>query len=291
MFHARLLPLFSSLRERGLLAVLLMVGLFVAASPARAEKPRVASINVCTDQLLMALADPAQIVGLSPYSRDAARSWAAADAKKFPLLSGEAEDVLVLKPDVVVAGRFTKRATRELLKEKGLRVIEFDAARSIADVRSQILRMGDIIDQPARAKAEVGRLDDAISRATAMASRKTYSVLAVSRRGWVSGGDSLTSALLAEVGLSNAAGKLGLRSGGFASLETIVSLKPDLIFLSESGNFAEDQGRAFLLHPALEQLYPPEKRLVVPERLTVCGGPMLADALDRLTAELARIGR
>lgn len=292
MFHAGLLPLFSALRERALQpAVLVAVWLAVASSPAWAETPRIASINVCTDQLLMALADPAQIVGLSPYSRDVARSWAATEARKFPLLSGEAEDVLVLKPDVVVAGRFTKRATRELLKQKGLRVVEFDAARSIADVRSQILRMGDIVGHPERAKAEVERLDDALARARAMASRKAYSVLAVSRRGWVSGGDSLISALLAEVGLANAAGKLGLRSGGFASLEAIVSLKPDLILLSDSGDFAEDQGRAFLLHPALERLYPPEKRIVIPERLTVCGGPMLADALDRLTAELARIGR
>lgn len=292
MFHARLLPLFSRLRERVLCALLpVLLGTMVAASPAHAEMPRVASINVCTDQLLLALADPEQIVGLSPYSRDAARSWAAAEARKFPLLSGEAEDVLVLKPDVVVAGRFTKRATRELLKEKGLRVVEFDAARTIDDVRTQIRRMGDLIGQQDRARAQISQLDTALARARAMASRNTFSVLAVSRRGWVSGGESLTSALLNEVGLSNKAGALGLRLGGFSSLETIVSLKPDLILLSDGGNFAEDQGKAFLLHPALELLYPPEKRIVVPERLTVCGGPMLSDALDRLTSELARVGR
>jgi hypothetical protein len=86
----------------------------------------------------MTLADPEQILGLSPYSRDVARSWDAAKAGKFPRLSGEAEDVLVLNPDIVVAGRFTKRATRELLKEKGLRVAEFDAARSLEDVKKQI---------------------------------------------------------------------------------------------------------------------------------------------------------
>ena len=70
--------------------------------------------------------------------------------------------------------------------------------------------------------------------------------------------------------------QLGFRSGGFASLETIVSLRPDFILVAEDGPFAEDQGRAFLLHPALEQLYPPDRRLVIPERLTICGGPMLA---------------
>jgi iron complex transport system substrate-binding protein len=30
---------------------------------------------------------------------------------------------------------------------------------------------------------------------------------------------------------------------------------------------------------------------VIPERLTVCGGPMLADALDRLASELERVDR
>jgi iron complex transport system substrate-binding protein len=134
-------------------------------------------------------------------------------------------------------------------------------------------------------------LDSAIARTRAMAERKRLSVLAVSRRGWVSGSDSLTTSLLAEVGLSNAAAGLGIRSGGFAPLEAIVNLKPDLLLLSDGGDVAEDQGKAFLLHPALQQLYPREKRLVIPERLTVCGGPMLADALDRLTAELARAGR
>ena len=47
----------------------------------------------------------------------------------------------------------------------------------------------------------------------------------------------------------------------------------------------------FLLHPALERFYPPSKRIVIPERLTVCGGVMLADALDVLVKELKRVER
>lgn len=264
--------------------------LFGAAPATAAQPPRIASINVCTDQLLLALADPGQILGLSPYSRDVARSWAAKQAARFPRLSGEAEDVLVLKPDLVVAGRFTRRATRELLRDKGLRVVEFDAARSIDDVRAQIRRMGELVGHPERAIAEIDRLNAAVKRTRAVVARKGQTVLAVSRRGWVSGSDSLTTALLAEVGLSNAAARLGIRSGGFVPLEAIINLKPDLLLLSDGGDGAEDQGKAFLLHPALQELYPPEKRIVIPERLTVCGGPMLADALDQLTAELARTG-
>jgi iron complex transport system substrate-binding protein len=59
--------------------------------------------------------------------------------------------------------------------------------------------------------------------------------------------------------------------------------------VSDGGDFAEDEGRAFLLHPALERFYPAARRIVIPERLTICGGPMLSEALDRLGAELARV--
>jgi iron complex transport system substrate-binding protein len=263
------------------------IGLVIAADAA--QLPGVASINLCTDQLLMTLADPEQILGLSPYARDPARSWDVAKASQFPPLSGEAEDVLVLGPDIVVAGRYTKRATRELLREKGLRVVEFDPARSLDDAKKQLRQMGELVRHPDRALAEIKRLDAAIARLRDVASGKSYRVLAVSRRGWVSGGESLTTSLLSAAGLTNAGGEIGLKAGGYASLEAIVALKPDFILVSDGGDFAEDEGRAFLLHPALERLYPDEKRIVIPERLTICGGPMLSEALDRLAAELQRV--
>ena len=105
-------------------------------------------------------------MGLSPYSRDAAPLLGRARRRSaFRKLSGEAEDVLILKPDIVVAGRFTKRATRELLKQKGLRVVEFDA-RALARRRAAADdEMGELLGHPERAAAENARLDAAIARA------------------------------------------------------------------------------------------------------------------------------
>ncbi|MBR0698175.1 ABC transporter substrate-binding protein [Bradyrhizobium lablabi] len=256
-----------------------------------ATLPRIASINLCTDQLLLTLANPEQILGLSPYSRDSLRSWNSDKAEAFPKLSGEAEDVLLLRPDAVVAGRFTKRATRELLKNKGVRVVEFDTARSLDGVKKQIRQMGALLQQGERAESEVRRLDTAIEAAREAMTRRPYRVLALSRRGYVSGGDSLTSSLLETVGLKNAASELGYKQGGFASLEAIVSLRPDFLLVSDGGDFAEDEGKAFLLHPALERFYPASRRIVIPEKLTVCGGPVLAEALKRMVSEFDRVAK
>jgi len=272
--------------------LLCMVAMIGGAGPAAAvDLPRIASMNVCTDQLLLTLADPGQIAGLSRYARDRFQSWAADDARHYRILSGGAEDILLLRPDVVVASLFDKRATRELLKEKGIRVAEFDVPRSLEDVKAQIRRMGEIVQHPDRADAEIAKLDAAIARARQAVAQNHFRVLPLSRRGWVSGSESLLSSLLAETGLANAARELGVGFGGFASLEEIVKLKPDLIVVSDASERAEDDGSAFLLHPALQRFYPPSKRIAIPDRLTVCGGVMLADALDVLIAELRRVER
>ncbi len=278
------------MNRRVAFAVLAMAGLWVAPTQA-AGLPRIASMNVCTDQLLVPLADPDQILGLSRFSRDAWQSFIADDARRFPTLSGGAEDILVLKPDIVVASLFDKRSTRELLKANGLHLAEFAVPQNLDEVKAQIRQMGEITGHPDRAAAEIARLDAAIARARQAAMQRHYRVLPLSRRGFVTGRDSLISSLLTEAGLFNAAGDLGVSAGGFASLESIVSLRPDFLLVSEAGDRAEDEGRGFLLHPALERFYPPSKRLVIPERLTVCGGVMLTEALDLLVEELRRVER
>jgi iron complex transport system substrate-binding protein len=260
-----------------------------SAAPA-ANLPRLVSMNVCTDQLLLALADPEQILGLSRFSRDGWQSQAG-DLSRYPVLSGGAEDVLLIRPDIVVASAFDKRSTRELLKAKGLRLAELAVPRTLDEARQQIREAGDITGHPDRAAVEIARLDAALARARRAVSERQYRVLPLSRRGWVAGSDSFVGSLLAETGLRSAAGDLGFSFGGFASLEAIVNLRPDFIVVSQAGDTAKDDGQAFLLHPALERFYPPEKRIVIPERMTECGGVMLADALDALAAELQRVGK
>ena len=267
----------------------LACALLLVAAPALAEAPRIVSINMCTDQLLLAIADPEQILGLSPFAQDAERSWAAGRAMDHPVLSGTAEEVLYLKPDIVMGGRFTRRATRNLLRAKGFHVEEFDPVRNIEESREQIRRVGVLTGHEERAEAHVAALDAAIERVRASASRRNLRILPLQRRGWVSGGETLITELLALTGLSNAASELGLKSGGQVSLEAIVKLRPDALLISRDDTTAEDQGRAMLHHPAINAMFPPERRLVIPQSLTVCGGPMLAEALERLAREIEKL--
>jgi iron complex transport system substrate-binding protein len=277
--------------QRRLAFLVAMIALALPGSNARAANlPRLVSMNVCADQLLLTLADPEQILGLSRFARDGWQSQAG-DISRYSVLSGGAEDVLLIRPDIVVASAFDKRSTRELLKAKGLRLVELAVPKTLDEARQQIREAGDITGHPDRAAVEIARLDAALARARRAVSERHYRVLPLSRRGWVAGSDSFVGSLLRDTGLRSAAGDLGFAFGGFASLEAIVNLRPDFIVVSQAGDTARDDGQAFLLHPALERFYPPEKRIVIPERMTECGGVLLADALDALTAEVKRVGK
>jgi iron complex transport system substrate-binding protein len=266
---------------------LILTGGYAAAQTV--PPPRVISLNMCTDQLLLDLAEPDQIAGLSPFAADGARSFMATEAAALPILSGTAEEVLVLKPDLVVSGTFTKRATREFLRARGVNLEEFAPVRTIAETKRQITRFGDITGARAKAAARNAEIDVALAELRAAAASQRLRVLPLARRAWVSGSNSLISDILSQASLVNAAGELGFRTGGRTTLEQIVLLRPDAIVISRDEDKAEDQGLALMLHPAIESLFPAERRIIIPERLTICGGAMLAEAMRTLASQISRL--
>lgn len=263
-----------------------LLALLACLTGAALAKPRVASINMCTDQLVLALADDDQILGLSHLARDPDLSFYRQRALRFPRLSGQAEDVLPLRPDIVFTASFAKAETRGLLSRAGLRVETFDNAATIAAAQQQIARMGTLLGQEARAAAANAQIDAALARLAARPEGPRLSVLPLERRGWVTGRDSLISDLLARAGMLNA-GAAAAPLGRRLPLETIVTLTPDRLLLTAPPGSAEDQGTALLHHPALRRRMPASP-LVIPERLTVCAGPMLIEALDRLAGREER---
>ena len=272
---------------RRILAVILCFGI---ASAAAAEAPsRIVSINMCTDQLLLDMVPPVRILGLSPYAGDALRSWAAEKAASLPKLSGTAEEVLILKPDLVLLSRYMKPETLDFIRRRGIPHAEFDDVRSLDEARAQILAFGARVGEPEIARSRVEAIDAALAGLRATAAQARIRVLPLARRGWVAGKETLMSDLLAKAGLSNAAAELGIQDGGFVSLEAIVKLRPDAILVARDDLSSEDQGAAMLLHPAIQGLFPPERRLYLSEKLTVCGGPMLAEAIRQLADQIGAI--
>jgi len=271
-------------------AFLLIVVLPGAQSLAQTRPERIVSINACTDQLLFALADRDQIAALTHYAvRDDFSIFTdEIAASDIPLIKGSAEEVLKLKPDLVLAGTYTRRATRQLLQDNGVRLELFPPVSSISDGIEAIRKAAGLFGQEARGESLVAKVEAGLAEAVNKQSRDV-SVLQLQRRGFVSGPETLIGDLLNQLGVRNAAAQLGIDRIGRTSLEAALKSDADALVLFDPYSRPGDQGAALLHHPALIDAYPPQRRLVLPGRLVICAGPALPLAISHLSDGLERL--
>jgi iron complex transport system substrate-binding protein len=275
-----------------LVAFLCAAALFagrVAADEARPQ--RIVSINACADQLVFALADRSQIAALSHYAAEDDYSIAA-DAVKASgvrLIRGSAEEVLKLKPDLVLAGTFTRRATRQQLKAFGIRLETFAPAESIAAAKVDIRRTAAMVGQAQRGEALAADIDAAVAEARAAVGGRHLRLLQLRRNAYISGAGTLFDDALAALGLDNAGREFGLKGTRQVSLEAVLKLRPDALVLFDAYSRPGDQGAALLFHPALRDLYPAARRILIPGNQVVCGGPSLPLLLRSLARGVAQL--
>ena len=146
--------------------------LLIAAAPlsARAQGPRIVSLNPCSDAILVEVADPAQIVALSAYSRDpASSSLPPGVAARYATTHGTLEEVLVLHPDVVVDGAFAAPAMVGAYHRLGLRLELLGTQRNVADALADVRHLAAIAGHPDRGEALVRRIDAALTAALEVA--------------------------------------------------------------------------------------------------------------------------
>lgn len=103
---------------------------------------RVVSINVCTDQLAMLLAKPQQLLSVSYMASDPESAVLHEMAQNYHPNHGLAEEIFLMKPDLILAGTYSSPATTSLLRRLGFQVEQFAPETSFDDVRENILRMG-----------------------------------------------------------------------------------------------------------------------------------------------------
>ena len=258
--------------------------LAVLALPALALPQRVVSSNLCTDQLVLALADRSQILSLSPLARDPAISFLATDAAELPMNGGRGETIVFSGADLVFAGP-DSHLRRGLLEGQGLPVVVLDPWRDLAHGREQIRDVAARLGHPERGERLLAEIDSALDRSRSIVAPRR-SILTYYRRGWIPASDSLVGELLRHMGFTLHQEAIGLARGGVARLETIVASPPDFVLMDEIAGRSIDNGSALLVHPALVAAVPPERRLAIPDKFAICGGPATPATIDALDAKV-----
>ncbi|WP_295046910.1 ABC transporter substrate-binding protein [uncultured Paracoccus sp.] len=266
-------------RSRAILAAAALIAavLPAASRSTEAAPQRVVSMNLCSDQLAMLLAAPGQLLSVTDLASDPRMSPMAAQASAYRPNTGRAEEIYLMRPDLVIAGTYTAGATVAMLRRLGIRVETLPPAESLDAVRAEITRMGELLGRNDAARTLLERFDADLTQARSPERRGRAALYYAN--GFTSGRDTLAGTILDAAGYDNVAGDYGVTTTTPLPMELLVMTRPDRLITGAKWP-GQSQGEAILDHPALAALGPAEGQ--VTDRDWVCGTPFLIRAIRSL---------
>ena len=254
-----------------------------AQSDAHQPPRHIVSLNMCTDQLLIDLVAPERIAGVSFLATDKTLSAEAVRLTPFKKIKGSAEEVLALKPDLIIAGEYTTGATVDLLRRLGQDVLVVPLASDFDGMRATIRQIAAAVGETERGEKVILDFDDRLRAARSTVQSKPTAI-AYQVGSFVSGPDSLLDAAMTAAGYRNLAREEHLGAGGRLPLEQLVTAPPDLLVLANAADDFQTVLADNLRHPALKQLlrYRPSVHLPMP--YWMCATPKIAEAVEILAA-------
>ncbi|MEP9365761.1 ABC transporter substrate-binding protein [Xanthobacter sp. VNH20] len=262
------------------------------ASTAAPKPSRIASLNLCGDELVLRLADPGKVASVTYLARDPRSSNVADLARAVPVNRGLAEEIVPLAPDLVIVGAFTTRTTTAMLQHLGLPILELGVPDSLEEAYAEIRTVAARIGEPARGEAMIAAMQRDFADLPPVPAHPAASIV-LRPNGFTAGRGSIVDEILGRAGYENLAARLSTDRLGQLNLEEIVEAQPDLLVINGGGDAPPSLADELLHHPALAPFTADGRTLSLPTRLWTCAGPELAQAAQRLAAKrvsAARIG-
>lgn len=250
--------------------------------PANEKPARIVSLDYCADQYVLQLADREQILAVSPDAvKDFSYMREAADG--IPTVRPIAEDVLILKPDLVVraygggpnAGAFFERAGIPVLQLGWASTIDGEEMGSIPAL---IQHTANGLGHPERGEALVAEFRARLGAIKAR--RDSETALYMTSGGVTTGPGSLVHEMLVAAGLQNFEDTPGWRA---LPLERLAYEQPDIVAAAFFGTQSNAPGLwSASKHPvARAQLHGPDT-VRLQAAWTSCGGWFILDAIEAL---------
>lgn len=263
------------------LSLLLTLAPAVARAAGTAQGPtRVVSMNLCADELVLRLADRGQVAAVTTLAGDPRGSTVAAEAAGLPVTRGLTEEIVALRPDLVIAGAFTTRTTVGMLTRVGVPVLELGVPADFDGVRAQIRQVAAALGRSERGEAMVAALDARLAAVT-LATRPLRALVMRPNAFTVAPG-GLGDALVRAAGLVNFAAEIGRDRFGQVPLEAAALAEVDLIVVDESEPRAPSLADTLLQHPVFRAMGRAGRTVAIPNRFWTCPGPQVAEVVARL---------
>ena len=242
-------------------------GLLAAAS--------IASLNLCTDEYLLLLAKPQEIASVSFLSHDPQESPLWRIARQHHSNRGSLEQVIGVKPNVVLTMGGGGRATSLIARRLGIRAVDLRPVSTIEDVSVNFRMTAGALGDPQRAKPWLQRL----RRLKSDKPDRTADAIWIGGGGQTIGYPSVGAEWMRLAGLR----QRPLR-GDRVSLETLLVRPPAVLLQSRYRSGQMSRGVAWLTHPIV--LKAKSKRVEADGRAWTCMGPLVITEVERLRMAL-----
>lgn len=230
-----------------------------------AAKPqRIVSLTISTDNILLGLVKPEQIVCATAYIDDPNSSNVVELAKNIPnkVRHPKVEEILAMEPDLVVVSDFGDISYVESLRNMNINVVVVKGPKNLQDVRDNINMIAAAVGEPQRGTKLLEMMDAKLAEIKARVDKIPQSerkkVLLISLMNNYGGKDCIYDEACALAGVTNSLSDYGLRRGDKLTKEMMVQMDPDVIFLpsyTAKGSFDNQAFRdKYLKDPALQQM-------------------------------------
>ena len=262
------------------------VMLALVSAPLLAANPqRIVSIGLCTDQLLLLLAEREQIASVSVWAKDRNLSYMIDAVGDIPLNNASIEEIIRYQPDLVVASEFVAWDTVSLLRQLGFAVKQVPVVTSVDEIYALLAQFGSWTGNEQRAQVMVEQMRRQLADIDARyAASPEQSVIIYSPNGFTIGADTLENDLFLRAGYRNLAVDMGISGFQAISLEEVIAADPDVLQIDRSLSQQDSLATATLQHPVLEKLIRRRADLDIPTRLRICAGPMIVEAIEMMAA-------
>jgi iron complex transport system substrate-binding protein len=266
---------------------------FLSFVSAAADKPQlIASMSLCSDELVLLLTDTDNILSLSYLVQDpqytSLNAESAYDLSNIYLNHGQAEEIIALMPDLILSSRFSSTTANTLLQSQGYSVTSLGFPGTLEQAYQQIEEVAALLNEEQRGRELIQQIQNGINDVqSATMSSENISAVFYANNGFSFGSNTLRHDFLESIGINNMAAEQGLVGSGKISLELLIAEQPDFLLIDNASNNDEKLAQALLHHPVIARYFPPEKIIVLPSTLFQCAGPRLIEAYEIMARALS----
>lgn len=260
-------------------AFVLVLSLSLGLCPSAEASPRrVASLNMCTDELLLTLADPRQILSVNYLSHLPQETPLWKVARRYRKNDRSLLSIAGLKPDLVLTMGGGAQDRVRIAQRLGIRILDLPYPQRLSDMEASIRQVGEAL----------GRQDASRRVLAQIQTLKRQAPLRTIDTVWLGGGGRSVPARGLDADWMRLA---GLRqrplTGDRISLEQLLAAPPAILLRSNyrQGQYSGEQ--RWLSHPLARNVRR-SRTITTDGRLWTCKGPSLIAEIARVRAEVAR---